>query len=186
MKRRGGGRGNERAQGKLMGGRVCLSLWGWVQTERQWAGSVAIKWDLLMLILGQIATSKFMPVCRGLLNSQRWSTIMGCDNTYPKEWGYKWSLCHIAVSFLESCLFHKDTKQLGKHTRNVSTHEMLANTTVNQHFYLQHSIFCPIIDIIGLVEILNKEFWLWKQEHSDDQMHRFLPSDEWDFQLFLH
>lgn len=129
--------------------------------ERQGAGCNTIKWDLLMLILGQITTSKFMSVCRDLLNSQRWSAIMGCDSTYPKEWGCKWSLCHIAVSFLESCLLRKDTKQLGECTKCERTWNVAEG---NQHFYWQPpSIFVPLMTWLPRSRYLIKSFDSWSR-----------------------
>lgn len=83
---------------------------------------------------------------------------------------------HCCVIFRER-LAHKDTKQLVKHIRIVSRHEMLANAEIKQHFYLQPpSIFVPLLMLLPRSRYLKKDFWLLKQEHSNDQTCYKQPS----------
>lgn len=62
-------------------------------------GHITIKCNLLKLIPDRIATSKFISVCQGQLNSQCWCTIMRCGIAGLKEWANKWSPRRVAVSF---------------------------------------------------------------------------------------
>lgn len=83
-------------------GRITKHMW--VSEDKctlsdKGTGHITIKCNLLKLIPDRIATSKFISVCQGQLNSQCWCTIMRCGIASLKEWANKWSPRRIAVSF---------------------------------------------------------------------------------------